>query len=135
MRMRCIRNAAVLSLLTLSACDGSGGDEVGVDVFSADTAPARLGIVVSGTLEIGLRADQMYTAPDRSIVLQTPATLVIQRGEGAATVSSLDTLRRIVVQPTGIALDSADVLGVTGIAVTFTRKKSERRVTLAVDRP
>jgi hypothetical protein len=122
-------------VLGVCACSELPEPEVGVDVFAADTATATFTVVIAGPLEVGLRADRMYTARDRNIVLETPATLVFQRGEGTATVSSGDTTQRLVVQPTGIPLDSAERMGVTGTRVSATRVAGRRQVALKVEQP
>jgi len=131
---RIVAGGVTLILMALTAC-AERPAEIGVDVFSADTLPARVSVVVAGTLEIGLRAERMHAGPGRTIVLETPVTLVIQRGEGFATVTSFDSTQRIVVQPAGTPPDSADVVGATGVAVTFSRVGDEPRVSLKVEKP
>lgn len=121
--------------IAVCACSDGPEPEIGVDVFAADTAPATFTIVIAGPLEVGLRADRMYTLRDRNIVLETPATLVFQRGDGTATVSSGDTTQRIVVQPMGMPLDSAERMGVTGTQISATRVAGRRQLVLKVERP
>ena len=109
--------------------------ERGVDVFSADTVAAKIRMTVSGSLEVGLRSDRMYTTRDRHIVLETPASLVFQRGAGTVVVWSMDTTQRIVVQPIGLPLDSLDQAGVTGTTIAATRVAADAPVSLKVQRP
>lgn len=125
----------IAMLVLLCGCADVPATDPGVDVFSADTAAVRISVVASGSLAIGLRADRMYTTPERSIVLETPASLLFQRGEGTAFVSSLDTTQRIVVQPLGVPLDSAEQLGVTGTAIAVVRRAGHSRLTLTVQKP
>lgn len=121
--------------IVVCACSDVPEPEIGLDVFAADTATATFTIVITGPLEVGLRADRMYTRRDRNVVLETPATLVFQRGEGTATVSSGDTAQRIVVQPTGMPLDSAERMGVAGTRISATRIAGRRQLVLKVERP
>jgi hypothetical protein len=121
--------------LTLCACTPERPPEFGVDVFSTDTIPAKISMTLTGTLQMGLRADQFYTTPTKALILETPASLIIQRGAGAAIIASLDTSQRIAVQPIGASPDSADALGAVGTVVRLTRVGEERRVKLEVERP
>ena len=104
--------------------------EVGVDVFSNDTLPARFIVNVTGTLAIALRSNNFYMRRDKSLVLETPASLIIQKGEGTATIIPLDTTRPVAVQPIGTPLDSVDVVGLIGRSVRMTRRGEEKTVTL-----
>lgn len=110
-------------------------EELGVDVFSVDTLPAKIYMNLTGTLQMGLRADQYYTKPDKSLILGTPTSLIIQNGAGTATIISLDTTQRIAVQPLGISPDSAEKVAVVGTVVKLTRVGEEKRLKLEVERP
>ena len=105
--------------------------EVGVDVFSSDTMPARFVVDLKGsTLVIALRSNNFYMQRDKSLVLETPGTLIIQKGAGTATITALDTAHRLAVQPIGTPPDSDDILGVVGRRITMTRAGEDRRVKL-----
>ncbi len=104
-------------------------------MFSADTSAARIMVDVSGSLEVGLRADRILTTRQKQLVLETPASLVFQRGAGDIIVRSIDTTQRIVVEPMGTPPDSAESAGVTGIVVTATRVAGEHQVKLKVEKP
>lgn len=129
-----MRTLAVLSAV-LCACADMSATESGVDVFSADTTAVRISVAASGSLAIGLRADRMYATPGRTLVLETPASLLFQRGEGTAFISTLDTAQRIVVLPLGAPLDSAEDAGVTGTAIAVARRAGDSRLTLTVQKP
>ncbi|HJQ19202.1 MAG TPA: hypothetical protein VJ867_02565 [Gemmatimonadaceae bacterium] len=121
----------LISLAVLATACNQPKQEVGVDVFSTDTLPARFVVNVTGTLAIGLRANNFYMRKDKSLVLETPASLIIQKGAGTATISTLDSMRRVAVQPTGVPPDSADMLGVIGRSVEMLHAtEQEKRVRL-----
>ena len=127
MRSFCASLLCAAALAT--ACSEPRG-EVGVDVFSSDTIPARFMVKLTGTLVIALRSNNFYMQPDKSLVLETPGSLIVKEGVGTATITTLDTLHRVAVQPIGTSPDSADVAGVVGRGILMTRAKDERRVTL-----
>lgn len=108
--------------------------EFGVDVFSADTIPARVYMHLSGSLQMGLRADNFYTKGD-SLVLLTPVSLIVQKGEGSAEVFSLDTTQVLVMQPLGVSPDSAEKVGVTGRRLKLTRVGEAKHLTFGVVTP
>lgn len=120
-----------LAAAVVSACAESRR-EIGVDVFSNDTIPAHFVVTLSGTLVVGLRGGNFFMRPDKSLVLETPGSLIVQKGEGTATITTLDTTRRVAVLPIGTAPDSADIVGVVGTSVQLTRTAGERRVRLDV---
>ena len=109
--------------------------ELGVDVFSSDTIPAHFVVDLKGsTLVIALRSNNFYMRRDKSLVLETPGSLIIREGSGAATITTLDTTHRVAVQPIGTSPDSADVVGVLGREIRMTRVGDERRVKLELVR-
>ena len=120
--------------MLLAACSKKRSADIGVDVFSVDTMPRRIYVHATGTLEIGLRADQIYSSA-KSLTLGTPATLIIHKGAGTARILSVDSTQRIAVQPLGVPPDSAEKVGVTGRVVRLTRVGEERQLKLEVERP
>jgi len=128
---------AVAALATATASATACRDahpEVGVDVFSNDTVPARFIVTVTGTLAIALRSNNFFMRPDKSLVLETPGSLLIQSGAGTATIATLDSTHRIAVQPTGTNPDSSDAVAVVGHEIRMTRVGEERRVKLQLVR-
>ena len=121
------------SLALLAACTPRER-EFGVDVFSADTIPARVFMNLSGSLQLGLRADNFYTSGD-SLVLLTPVSLIVQKGEGSAEVFSLDTSQVLAMQPLGVSPDSAEKVGVVGRRIKLTRTGEVKAMTLEVVKP
>src|SRR6185436_14622580 len=110
--------AALVIVLAMSCSEPRS--EVGVDVFSSDTIPAQFVVDLKGsTLEIALRSNNFYMRHDKSLVLETPGSLIIQKGSGTATITTLDTMHRVAVQPIGTPPDSGDVLGVVGRTITM----------------
>lgn len=128
------RPVVLLALATLTACS-QPKRELGVDIFSNDTIPTQFVVTLNGTLVMGLRANNFHMRADKSLVLETPGSLIVQKGEGTATISALDTMRRIAVEPTGTPPDSSDALSVVGRTVRVTRVGEENRVKLHVERP
>jgi hypothetical protein len=109
--------------------------ELGVDVFSDDTLPTQFTVTLSGTLVMGLRSQNFYMRKDKSLVLITPGSLVIQEGQGSATIESLDGSRRIAVDPIGTSPDSTELVSVVGRVIRLERVGTEKRVSLKVERP
>src|SRR3954462_9439668 len=98
--LNAVATLAAVAGLVVAACS-QPNKELGVDVFSSDTMPARFLVTVTGTLAIALRSNNFYMRKDKTLVLETPASLLIQKGEGTATIDALDSTRRMAVQPTG----------------------------------
>lgn len=122
----------------LLACGSACADpqpEIGVAVFSNDTVPARFAVTLSGTLVVGLRGTNFFMRPDKSLVLETPGTLIVQEGSGTATISTLDSTQRVAVLPLGTPPESADSAGLVGTSIQMSRTDGERRVNLAVIKP
>lgn len=126
--------ATFLLLSAATACSRRE-QEFGVDVFSTDTVPAKIYMNLTGTLQMGLRADNYFTTADKALILLTPASLIVQKGEGTADILSTDTTQVLAVQPMGVSPDSADKVGVTGRVVRLTRVGEERSVRLEVVKP
>ena len=126
----------ILVLLATTACNRRE-QEFGVDVFSIDTLPAKIYMNVTGSLQMGLRADNYFTTSDQSLILLTPASLIVQKGEGSAEILSMDTTQVLAVQPMGpgVSPDSAEKVGVTGRVIRLTRMGDERSVRLEVVKP
>ena len=114
-----------LLVLAGSAC--AEKRELGVDVFSEDTVPAKFTVALTGTLVLGLRSQNFYVRPDKSVVLNTPASLVIEEGAGSATIASprrRDGCRSCRPWPE-----------IAGQQIRLERVAKENRVRLAVERP
>jgi len=133
MTVRRLRPVCCLLFLAGSAC--AEKRELGVDVFSDDTMPARFTVAMTGTLVLGLRSQSFFMRPDKSLVLITPGSLVIQEGSGSATIASVDSSRRIAVEPIGTSPDSSDIVAVVGHSIRLERVARENRVRLAIERP
>src|SRR5205807_10297154 len=78
MTVRRLYPICCLHFLADSAC--AEKRELGVDVFSDDTMPARFTVAMTGTLVLGLRSQNFSMRPDKSLVLITPGSLVVQEG-------------------------------------------------------
>src|SRR2546423_14764856 len=120
----------LLVLMAAAACAGEKR-EVGVDVFADDTLPAMFTVELTGKLEVGLRSENFYLRPDKTLVLQTPASLVIQKGSGTMLIKSLAANRRIAVAPIGTPPDSSEALAAVGTVVKLERAGEEKRYKLA----
>jgi hypothetical protein len=128
--MRVIRVFVCLVAAITAAC-AEPRSEVGVDVFSNDTIPARFVVDLKGsTLVMALRSNNFYMRPDKSLVLETPGSLILKEGSGSAMIMTLDTTHRVAVQPIGTPPDSADILGIVGREIRMTRVGDERRMKL-----
>jgi hypothetical protein len=106
-----------------------------VTIFAVDTVTARIAVEVSGDLQLDLKGEDFRVHPNRSFSVSTPASLVIVRGVGTATITSLDSVSRLAVIPTGTPEDSVDAAAVTGTVVKFTRLGYERVHRLSATRP
>lgn len=124
----------LLALLMLTACT-SAPTRVGVEVFAEDTLPVLFTVTMLGPLEIGVEADRSWIQPDKSLLFQTPATLIVQAGEGSALISPVKGDQRIAVQPLGVSPDSAERAAVVGNAVKITRTTKDAPLTLEVEKP
>jgi hypothetical protein len=80
---------------------------------------------------MALRSNNFYLRPDKSLVLETPGSLIVQKGEGTATLMSFDSVRQIAVAPIGTPPDSAD-LALVGTVLTVTRVGEEKRVKIEI---
>jgi hypothetical protein len=129
----------VFAALTAGACSGPPPQTArpyGVKIFAEDTVIARISVAVTGDLQVTLTGDNFQMLPDRSFLVATPATLVINRGVGTATITSVDSASRLAVVPLGTPDDSTDAATVTGTVVKFTRLGYEQgRFRLAAARP
>lgn len=128
---------AVLTLAATSVaaagCMNERPPEFGVSVFAADTVPATFTVAVAGSLVMGLRSEVFHMRPDKSLMMTTPAELIIQNGDGEATISSLSG-GRLVVQPFGVNPDSGDTSSAQGLSVKFTRGAQQRNLKLTVEK-
>ena len=137
-----MRWADTLSLITLllpaAACSVPGPQNArpyGVEIFAEDTVTARISVSVSGDIQLTLRGDDFQVLPGRGFLVSTPASLVINRGVGTATITSVDSVSRLAVVPLGTPEDSIDVATVSGTVVKFTRLGYERAHRLSAERP
>ncbi len=123
----------LLATALCAACE-QRPPEFGVSVFAMDTLPVRFRLSVTGSLVLGVRSTSIQALPDRSLVILTPSELVIQRGEGTATITALRG-DSVAVQPLGVFGDSAELASVQGTVVRFARAAEERRVAVALEKP
>ena len=127
--------ARLLALTLLVACTPEPPRrEFGVDVFSNDTIPAKFIVSLSGNLSLAIRSNSLYMQRDKSLVIETPASLIVQSGSGMGRITSYDSTQRIAVSPMGTPPDSTDN-AVVGRTVTLTRVGDEHRVTIALEKP
>lgn len=126
-------------LVLVAACTApppQNASPYGVQIFAVDTVTVRLAVGVTGDLQLTLRGEGFQALPGRRFVVSTPASLVISRGVGTATITSVDSVSRIAVVPMGTPEDSIDAASVQGTIVKFTRLGYEQgRHRLSVDRP
>jgi hypothetical protein len=129
----------ILLLAFVAACNAPPAQTAGpygVEIFAEDTVTASLSITVTGDLQINLVGDNFRVLADRSFIVSTPATLVISRGVGTATITSVDSVSRLAVVPLGTPDDSVDAATVAGTVVKFTRLGYEQgKVRLSTARP
>ncbi len=126
------RVLTIIAAASLWACK-SRPVEYGVSVFSTDTIPVEFTVTVTGSLGLGLRADGFQMRPDKSLVLATPAQMLVSSGDGTARIESIKG-GRLAVQPLG--LDSgADTNTVEGQVVMLTKPPEKRVVTLKTEKP
>ena len=128
----------MIAACVISACNAPPPPQAsrpyGVNIFAADTVTARIAVEVSGDVQVDLKGDDFRTLPNRSFSVSTPASLVIVRGVGTATITSLDSVSRLAVVPAGTPDDSLDAATVTGTVIKFTRLGYERSHRLSVAR-
>lgn len=107
--------------------------DFGVHVASArsDSAPVHFTVHVSGTLQLGIRARIVAMEPDKSLLLATPADLVVNKGLGSVVLTAADTGDILAVTP----LDHTDSSRVTARAhaVRVSRIGDTRQVTASPD--
>lgn len=128
-----------LCLVVLAACAVPAPEstrEYGVEIFAEDTVTAVITVSVTGNLQVNLKGDNFRIMPDKSFMITTPARLIAARGVGTATITSVDSTRRLAILPIGTPEDSVDAATVTGTLVKFTRLGYERgKLRLEVERP
>jgi hypothetical protein len=123
----------VLVAALSSACDRRQA-EYGVSVFSTDTLPVSFTLTVTGTLALGMRSEGFQVQPDKSLLLSTPAELVVTRGDGTARIVVVKGAR-IAVQPLGATDSTADTTTVEGHVVMLVKPPDRRLVTLRAEKP
>lgn len=133
-----MRLPALVPLVVIAACSGplpQNSVPYGVRIFAEDTVTARIAVTVTGDLQLTLQGDDFQALPGRRFRVSTPASLVINRGVGTATITSLDSVSRLAVIPIGTPEDSIDQATVAGTVVKFTRLGYDRVHQLVVARP
>lgn len=130
-RTGAVLTLAVTAILAVACFDRP--PEFGVSVFASDTLPVTFTVSLTGGLVMGLRSQNFHMQPDKSLIMTTPAQLIIQRGEGTATILSVSG-GRVVVQPLGINPDSADTSSAEGHQVKLSRAGERRSVKLLVEK-
>ncbi|HEU4988212.1 MAG TPA: hypothetical protein VFT41_00355 [Gemmatimonadaceae bacterium] len=105
--------------------------DFGVHVAGAgnDTARVHFTVHVTGTLQLGIRSRVMAMQRDSSLLLATPADLIVNTGTGSAVIASADSNASLTVTP----LDRADSARATatGRAIRIARVDTTRHVTAA----
>ena len=122
----------LISAVLTAACDPSP-PEFGVSVFADDTVPVSFTVELTGGLSMGVRATNPRMGPNKSLIFTTPTQLVVQKGEGSATIASLRG-GTILVQPLGAKPDSGDTSSALGTVVELRRIGVQRSVMLRVIR-
>lgn len=107
--------------------------EFGVSVFAADTLPVTFTVYLTDQLVMALRSTNFKMRADKSLMMTTPAQLIIQRGAGTARIVSISG-GGLVVQPLGVNPDSADTSSAEGRTVQLTRTGELRSVKLVVEK-
>jgi hypothetical protein len=105
-----------------------------VDVFSNDTIPAKFIVSLGGNLSLAIRSNVLYMQRDSSLVIETPASLIVKSGSGTGTITAYDTTRRIAVTPLNESPDSTDA-AVVGTVVKLTRIGEETRLRPTLEKP
>jgi hypothetical protein len=123
----------VVAAAMLTACNERPA-EYGVSVFSTDTLPVTFTVTLTGSLALGLRSENFRMLKDKSLVLSTPAEMVVQRGDGTARIVSTKG-QSLAVQPLGIGSDSsADTVTVVGPIVMLVKPPDRRVVKLSAEK-
>jgi hypothetical protein len=120
---------AVAAAALLAACTPAPPAEIGVRVADAanDTGTVQFTVTVADTaLSLGMRPAAMGMRADKTLVLSTPATIVVNRGAGSALIAVVTpgaTLRVTSLAP-------ADSLSGTAVstAVRISREGTARQV-------
>jgi hypothetical protein len=100
---------------------------VHVTASGNDSARAKFTVVVKGTLELGIRSTIVAMEPDSSLLLATPADLVVNKGMGSAVIAAADSGVELTLRPLDRS-DSAQATA-TGHAIRLARPDSSRHVT------
>jgi hypothetical protein len=132
-----IRTASVLGALALAACSrpNVGTPRYALDIFSEDTVPAHVTVVVSSpAMEVALNGAGFYTVNKVQPVVLTPATLWI-RGTGTATISAIDSIQSIAVVPAGTHPDSTESVVTVGRMFRLSRAEGQPTYKLEIARP
>jgi hypothetical protein len=132
-RIPCITIAAAV---VLAACTPAPPAEIGVRVADAanDTGTVQFTVTVADTaLSLGLRPASMGMRRDKTLVLSTPATIVVNRGAGSALIGVVTPGAKVRVT----SLEPADSLTGTAVAtaVRISREGAARQVSVKAEPP
>jgi hypothetical protein len=118
-------------LAAIVACTPAPPPEIGVRVTDAagDSGTVQFTVTVADTaLSLGMRPASMAMRRDRTLVLSTPATIVVNHGAGSAMIAVVTTGATLRVTPlaaadsaTGAAVGAAVRISRQGTAWTFAR--------------
>ncbi len=130
MRYTC-RAVPTIAFLVIAACRGQPprpANEFGVHVAAAGNAAARVRftVTIKGSLEIDIHSGIVAIRPDSSLLLATPADLLVKQGAGSAVITAADSGRALVVT----RLDSTDAAPARGHAVRVERTGDSRHLTV-----
>jgi hypothetical protein len=128
-----MRRLALL-LLCATACS-KPQPNIGIDVFANDTTPVKFVVTVTGTLEVALRSNAFYMRPDKSLVLETPGSLLYHKGDGMMTIQSFDSTTKIAVEPLNTAPEFSERAAIVGTVVSATVAPDDTRIVLKLERP
>lgn len=101
---------------------------VHVAAAAADTLHVRFTVTVHGSLQLGIRAPMFAMRPDSTLLLVTPADLLVNKGIGSAVIAAADS--GVALAATPLDSLSAPAAGVRGPIVRFERPDSSRRLLL-----
>jgi hypothetical protein len=125
----------LLLIIALSACQPRPRESrYAVSIFAEDTVPAHITVTTTGEMRVSLTGSGFYMRADQSVVVITPASLVV-RGVGSAVVASLDSSRPLAVVPDGTRADSVDAVALVGTVVKLTRADPGAAMALTVEKP
>jgi hypothetical protein len=101
-----------------------------VHVVSAANASAntRFSVTVKGGLQLSIRAPMFAMRPDSTLLLATPADLIVNKGTGSAIIVSADS--NVALVATQLDTLAAPPGAVRGHVILLARPDTTRRVTI-----